>query len=111
MKRLLLWDYPRGAWQYDVIVVAILAFIFLIPRDVFRDQPRANSVVMLPSEQGANVFWIEPELLNAVAEPDRPSAALQMVRERSPRQRTLVRLERIFDAEGDNRGFLAYTKP
>jgi hypothetical protein len=33
------WTYERGSWQYDVIVIAILAFIFLSPRAWFDDRP------------------------------------------------------------------------
>src|SRR5438309_1891400 len=40
LKRFILWDFPRASWQYDLIVALILAFIFLTPRDLFRDQPR-----------------------------------------------------------------------
>ena len=69
LKRFILWDYPRAGWQYDVIVASILAFIFLTPRDFFRDQPKASRVVMLPSERGTSVYWIEPELLAGVADP------------------------------------------
>ena len=29
LKRLVLWDYPRGVWQYDVAVAIIIGFIFL----------------------------------------------------------------------------------
>jgi hypothetical protein len=34
------WTYPRGSLEYDVMVAIILAFIFLTPPRVFRDQPR-----------------------------------------------------------------------
>jgi len=33
------WAYERGTWQYDLIVLAILAFIFLSPRNWFNDRP------------------------------------------------------------------------
>ena len=33
------WAYERGTWQYDLIVIAILAFIFLTPRSWFSDRP------------------------------------------------------------------------
>ncbi len=35
LKKILFWTYPRGSWQYDLAVAAILAFIFLTPRSVF----------------------------------------------------------------------------
>ena len=37
--RSIFWSYERGSWQYDVIVLAILAFIFLSPRAWFNDRP------------------------------------------------------------------------
>lgn len=37
--RTIFWGYKRGSWQYDLIVIAILAFIFLSPRSWFNDRP------------------------------------------------------------------------
>jgi len=37
--RTVFWAYERGTWQYDLIVIAILAFIFLSPRTWFDDRP------------------------------------------------------------------------
>jgi hypothetical protein len=37
--RSIFWAYERGSWQYDVICVVILAFIFLSPRSWFNDRP------------------------------------------------------------------------
>ena len=31
-KKILLWDYERGTWQYDVFCLLIIAFIFLTPK-------------------------------------------------------------------------------
>lgn len=39
LTRSILWSYERGSWQYDLIVLAILAFIFLSPRAWFNDRP------------------------------------------------------------------------
>ncbi len=111
MKRFLLWDYPRAVWQYDLMVGLILAFIFLTPRDLFRDQPRASSIAMLPAEQGANVFWIEPDLLSNVSGADQTARANELIRKRHGRAQSLIRLEPIFDSEKEIKGFLAYTRP
>jgi len=35
MKRLVLWDYSRGTWQYDAFCLLIIAFIFLTPKSWF----------------------------------------------------------------------------
>ena len=31
------WTYERASWQYDVMVIVILAFIWLTPPDWLRD--------------------------------------------------------------------------
>lgn len=35
LKKILFWSYDRGTWQYDVMCVLILAFIFFGPNRVF----------------------------------------------------------------------------
>lgn len=35
LKNVLLWSYERGTWQYDVLCLLILAFIFLTPSSWF----------------------------------------------------------------------------
>ena len=111
LKRVILWDYPRAGWQYDVIVALILAFIFLTPRSVFRDQPKASSVVMLPSEKSTNVYWMEPELLSGVAENAQKTKVESLLKSRTGRKQSVVRLEPIFDAEKDIKGYMAFTTP
>ena len=39
VARSVFWSYARGGWQYDVIVIVILAFIFLTPRSWYDDRP------------------------------------------------------------------------
>jgi len=112
LKRFILWDYPRAGWQYDVIVAVILAFIFLTPRDWFRDQPKASSIVMLPTHDGggAGVFWIEPELLAGIPEAERTSRAQVLLRNKTGKKSTIARLDPIFDAEQEIKGYMARTQ-
>ena len=52
MKRVVLWNYERGSWQYDVFCLLIIAFIFLTPKDWFnkRDGATRTSVVTVKTE-------------------------------------------------------------
>jgi hypothetical protein len=111
LKRFIFWDYPRASWQYDVMVALILGFIFLTPREWFRDQPKASSIVMLPAQHGSGVYWIEPELLRDTPEAERISRAEQLLQNRYGRKLKVNHLETIFDAEKDIKGFMAYTRP
>lgn len=107
MKRLIFWDFPRASWQYDIAVGLILAFIFLTPRDVFKDQPRPASIVQMPSGAGASVYWLETGLLAGAAEASRPALASELLRKRTGRNLSVVRVEPIHDAEQEIRGYLA----
>ena len=65
----LFWAYERGSWQYDLMCLVILLFIFLTPRDIFHDRPQevppAFDVVMharLPAS-GVTVYRVRARLL------------------------------------------------
>jgi len=114
LKRFVLWDYPRASWQYDVMVGLILAFIFLTPRDWFRDQPRipnASSITMLPAVHGANVYWIDMDLLAGLPEPERAARVQAMLETRTGKKQKLVRLEPVRDSEEQLKGYMAFTQP
>jgi hypothetical protein len=107
LGRLFFWDFPRTSWQWDIIVTLILAFIFLTPRDLFRDQPRAASIQML--QQG---FLIESKLLSNVAQADLPVKAAELVNQRFKTRTVITHVEPVFDdSEGEITGYMAYTKP
>ncbi len=112
LKRFIFWDYPRASWQYDVMVGLILAFIFLTPRELFRDQPKPKNVVLVDTDRLGSRFLIEPELLSGQdAAGQRVTVEKLIHSQAGARNRTIERLEPIFDAEKDIRGYLVYTKP
>lgn len=43
IKKVVLWSYLRGTWQYDVLCILILAFIFLTPSSCFNKKPASAS--------------------------------------------------------------------
>ncbi|MEX2261818.1 MAG: hypothetical protein WD696_07690 [Bryobacteraceae bacterium] len=117
VKRTILWDFPRGSWQYDAMVAAILAFIFLTPREFFRDQPRIprpSNVVSLPADTGtgsSSVFWVDAELLAGVPENERLDTLSTILRSRTGKRQNVTRVEPIRDSENEIKGFMAYTRP
>ena len=42
IKRLVLWSYARNTWQWDILCVLILVFIFLTPKSCFVSGERQN---------------------------------------------------------------------
>jgi hypothetical protein len=114
-KRFFLWDYPRGSRPYDAMVAIILAFIFLTPRDWFRDQPRipkASQISMLPSENGSSPFFVDTQLLERIPENQRVARLTEMLqRSTSNRNLAVIRVEPILDSEGELQGYMAFARP
>ncbi len=42
IKKMFLWNYARNTWQWDVLCVLILVFIFLTPKSWFQGSERRN---------------------------------------------------------------------
>ena len=113
IKRFILWDYARATWQYDLMVGLILAFIFLTPREWFRDQPRvpiANRMEALPGASGSDVYWLEAELLAGIPESERVGKAGDLIRRQTGRKQQVTRVEPVLDSDQDVRGYLAFTR-
>jgi hypothetical protein len=115
LKRFILWDYPRASWQYDVMVGIILAFIFLTPREWFRDQPRiptASSIAPLPTDKGSSAFFVSSELLSGVREDQRAGKLTQVLRVRTGnRNLQVTHVQPVLDSEGALQGFMAFARP
>jgi hypothetical protein len=45
LKKLFFWNYERNTWQWDVLCVVILIFIFLSPKEWFQGSERARSTM------------------------------------------------------------------
>jgi hypothetical protein len=114
-KRFVLWDYARGSRPYDVIVALILAFIFLTPRDWFRDQPRlpkASNIAMMPSEHGSLMFFVDAGVPAHIPEAQRIPRLTEILQNRTGNHNLKVtRVEPIFDSEGELKGYMAFARP
>ncbi len=115
LKRFILWDYPRGSWHYDVMVGVIVAFIFFMPRDWFRDQPRipnARSIAMLPAEHGSSPFWIDKVVLGEKPDNARIARATEALRAYTGNRRlSVTSIEPIRGSEGELLGYMAFARP
>lgn len=64
IKNVVLWNYKRTSWQYDVICTLILAFIFLTPPAWFMNGKErvqlANAAAITRLIVSANAFSSEP---------------------------------------------------
>jgi hypothetical protein len=112
LKGLIFWEFPRGGWQYDLIVACILIFVFATPRAWFSDQPRAARVALISTEHGRQLFFLEPTLLSTVPDKERVGRAAQLIHQKTGRPVRITRVDPIRDeAEEEITGFIAYTTP
>ena len=47
LRKIAFWNYPRTSWQWDVLCVLILVFIFLTPKSWFASTPATQTTVIL----------------------------------------------------------------
>jgi len=98
LARSVFWSYERGSWQYDLIVAAILAFIFLTPRSWFHDRPRlqltdlrrAQGLVEVSRDKEGTRYLIDARLVESL-EPDRPEEAIHEILRRRLKQPYVVK--------------------
>lgn len=110
LKRFILWDYSRASWQYDVMVGLILAFIFLTPREIFRDYPRPKNIMLVSAEGNNASYWIEPELVNGVKSAEQQKTVEKLIHSQvGGKSLAVTRVEPVYDQEKEVRGYIAYT--
>jgi hypothetical protein len=81
--RSVFWSYERGSWPYDVMVLAILAFVLLTPRGWFHDGPQANppqngSVRLVSEGPGSTrTYHLDATLLDPEKRPPKKTPELE----------------------------------
>lgn len=107
-----LWSFRRGSWQYDLICVAILAFIFLTPRTFFNDQPRPpalREVSQLSDDSDTIVYLIDTAALGEIAEAEVKPRMERLIAQRAGRRLQVTKVEAA--GEDSSGVFLVYARP
>jgi hypothetical protein len=114
LKRTILWSYERGSWQYDLICLVILAFIFLTPRAWFRDRPtlqltdlrRNQGVVDLGLDRDGRRYMVDARLVESLAPLKLDDAVGEILRRRLQKPPVVKSIDPIQDR---NKVILGYT--
>ena len=61
LKKIFFWNYARNTWQWDLLCVVILIFIFLTPKRWFTSGERAQG--MLHQSPVVKTVLLTPELV------------------------------------------------
>jgi hypothetical protein len=94
VRKIVFWTYPRTSWQWDVLCVLILVFIFLTPKSWFANTEfrRQRTVVISAEVIGAQTDreGIERRAKEVAA---RPTGRVIAVRERRDASGKLIAYE------------------
>ena len=100
----LFWTYERGTWQYDIMVVLILLFIFLVPREWFHDKPAApppsSDVVLLLDDQTQKVYRLRATLIDATSDETVAKGCQRVLRNVTGKSWQITRIEPAVDSRG-----------
>ncbi len=99
------WAHVRGSWQYDIMAILILAFIFLTPRQWFDDRPApatepASGVVLLENSATHKVYQLRAALLDPLADRTLEQSALQVLRDYTGKALEITRIEPTRNSQG-----------
>jgi hypothetical protein len=111
VSRTFFWSYERGAWQYDLAVIAILIFVLLTPRHWFHDQPQVGPLsapgqVELISPDGAQQKYrvdarvLAPPMQTPGLEDDLHKALQRSIGALHDGRFSIARIDPVRDAQG-----------
>ncbi len=84
LQKLFFWSYGRTTWQYDVLCVLILAFIFLTPGEWFENSERRHRQAhQNGSTTATRLLLVWPENLPATPDTDDVKRRVQSLTNRA----------------------------
>ena len=93
-KKIAFWTYPRTSWQWDVLCVLILVFIFLTPRSWFENSAYQRTHMTVVSTDVVGTELDRPEIeRRARLRANRPGAQVNEIHERRDSANKLVAYE------------------
>lgn len=100
LKKIFFWNYARNTWQWDLLCVLILVFIFLTPKGWFTGGERLLDTM---HQKPVSTLIVESEVIDSVRD---KSEMQQRVRTISGRpDAEVVSVRKSFDEKGRPRGY------
>jgi hypothetical protein len=99
------WTYERGTWQYDVMVILILAFIFVTPRQWFHDKPlpaptHPTDVVLLLNGKAQKIYRLRAALIDAKTDGSLEQGVRRVLRSFTGKSLEITQIEPTMDSSG-----------
>ena len=101
LKKIFFWNYERNTWQWDLLCVVILIFIFLTPKSWFSSGERAQGTTH--QSPIATTVVLSPEVV--VNEGDKGQIEQQVKALTGRPKIEVIAVRRILDSNGRIRSF------
>ena len=101
LRKLFFWNYARNTWQWDVLCVVILIFIFLTPKSWFENSERR--AYLAHQNPAASIVLIGPELIENAQDRGKVEQVVRTLTGRNDVQVLDVRT--VVDKDGKRRGY------
>ncbi|HEX5888667.1 MAG TPA: hypothetical protein VFY61_08190 [Pyrinomonadaceae bacterium] len=101
LKKIFFWNYARNTWQWDLLCVVILIFIFLTPKSWFASSERVLNT--LHQSPVAKTLVLSPEVVGNEADKGQIEQHVKALTGRSTVE--VVAVRKIVDPDGRTRSF------
>ena len=101
LRKFFLWNYARNTWQWDVLCVVILIFIFLTPKSWFENSERRGPFGH--QSPTATTVLVSPELIEPAQDKGQVEQVVRTLTGRSDAQ--VVNTRKVIDKDGKTRGY------
>jgi len=101
LRKLFFWNYARNTWQWDILCVVILIFIFLTPKSWFENSERRG----YGAHQNpiASTVLISPELIENTQDKGKVEQVVRTFTGRNDVQ--VVNIRKVVDKDGNTLGY------
>ena len=101
LRKLFFWNYARNTWQWDVLCVVILIFIFLTPKSWFENSERRGYATH--QNRTASTVLIGPELIEDTQDKGKVEQVVRTFTGRHEVEVTNIR--KVVDKDGRTLGY------
>jgi len=101
LRKLFFWNYARNTWQWDVLCVVILIFIFLTPKSWFENSERRGYAAH--QNPIASKVLISPELIENTQDKAKVEQVVRTFTGRNDVQ--VVNIRKVVDKDGRMLGY------
>jgi predicted signal transduction protein with EAL and GGDEF domain len=101
LRKLFFWNYARNTWQWDVLCVVILIFIFLTPKSWFENSERRAYAAH--QNRTASTVLISPELIENTQDKAKVEQVIRTFTGRNDVQ--VINIRKVVGTDGKTRGY------